>query len=71
MQDRAKKERFGSVQQISESQYNDEVNKAGPGVWVVLLLFQHGYQKEPSFSRCLLLTRNLQHPRVPARQSAS
>jgi len=38
----ASRERFGSLVQISESQYNEEVNKAGPGIWVVLVLFQSG-----------------------------
>lgn len=34
---------FGSVREISAIDYVDEVNKAGPGVWVVLHLYKSGY----------------------------
>ncbi|KFM61107.1 Phosducin-like protein 3, partial [Stegodyphus mimosarum] len=40
MKEAAAKERFGEVRDISAADYVEQVNKAGPGVWVVLHLYK-------------------------------
>ena len=42
MQIEALKAKFGSVIEISKQDYVDEVNKAGPEVWVVVHIYQPG-----------------------------
>jgi len=42
MQNQAQKERFGEVTHISQTDFVDDVTKAGEGVWVVLHLFRAG-----------------------------
>lgn len=37
--------RFGEVREITAPDYVEQVNKAGDNIWVVLLLYQSGYQK--------------------------
>ena len=54
MQAKASREKFGSLVQVSESQYKEEVNNAGPGVWVVVCLFQ------PGIPACSLLLQRLE-----------
>lgn len=43
MKEIAAKERFGDVRDISASDYVEQVNKAGEGVWVVLHLYKPMY----------------------------
>ena len=38
----ALKPRFGEVREITGQDYVQEVNKAGDGIWVVLLLYRQG-----------------------------
>ena len=54
MQAKASLEKFGDLIQVSESQYKDEINNAGKGVWVVVCLFQQGIQA------CSVLLQRLQ-----------
>lgn len=39
LREAAKRNRFGSFQTISQTEYSSEVTQAGPGVWVVIHLF--------------------------------
>lgn len=43
MQEKASKERYGELREISETDFVNEVNKAPADTWVVLLLFQSRY----------------------------
>eukprot|EP00127_Corallochytrium_limacisporum_P004714 Clim_evm68s172 gene=Clim_evmTU68s172 len=54
--------KFGSLREISKPDYVKEVNQAGPGVWVVLFLYQ------PAHTQCKLLTQHLRRlaARFPA-----
>ena len=54
LQAKASRERFGDLVQVSESQYKNEINNAGTGVWVVVCLFQQG------IPACGLLLQRLQ-----------
>ncbi len=42
MREEAKTQEFGSVEQISGSEYLKEITNAGEDVWVVLHLFKDG-----------------------------
>ena len=53
LQAKAARERFGELVQVSESQYKQEINEAGKGVWVVVCLFQ------PGIPACALLLQRL------------
>jgi len=43
MLERQRGQRHGGVRQIAKSEYISEVNRAGDGVWVVLLLVEEGH----------------------------
>jgi len=43
MLERQRGQRHGGVRQITKSEYISEVNRAGDGVWVVLLLIEEGH----------------------------
>lgn len=44
--------RFGDVREITASDYVQEVNNAGQDIWVVLLLYQSGYEKHSKLIDC-------------------
>jgi len=55
LKEQAQKNVFGEVLEISGQDFVNEINKAGSGVWVVLLLYKQGIQT------CALLTEYLNH----------
>jgi hypothetical protein len=46
--------RFGDVREITASDYVQEVNNAGQDIWVVLLLYQSGYENHSKLTDCSL-----------------
>lgn len=42
LKEQARKDVFGEVIEISGQDFVNQINKAGPGVWVVLLLHKQG-----------------------------
>ncbi|KAG6442017.1 viral IAP-associated factor homolog [Manduca sexta] len=49
----SEKPRFGEVREVSGTDYVQEVNKAGEGIWVVIHLYKHGIQQ------CALLNQHM------------
>ena len=41
MQENVKKSQYGDVREITKTDYVDQVNKAGDGIWVVLHIYKN------------------------------
>ena len=41
--------KFGDLREITASDYVEQVNKAGDNIWVVLLLYERGYNNQSQY----------------------
>ena len=47
--------RFGDLREITASDYVEQVNKAGDNIWVVLLLYERGYNNQSILEKLLII----------------